>query len=148
MRHLVPSTNYERYNGRVQLNTAAICSRARLPNQERGINKAGAAGPHADPDQLCLCQYGAMNRMFPTRMQRQEGRGGRRGGKHVGTKRGREDRGQKIENCLQWGSWKCQWGSYWEKRKSFAHLEQLVWIWKCHNIVAWCIISTCVAKIQ
>ncbi len=82
MRHLVPSTNYEGYNGRVQLNTAAICSRARLSNQERGINKAGAAGSHADPDQLCLCQYGAMNRMFPTRMQRQE----ERGGKHVGTK--------------------------------------------------------------
>lgn len=74
MRHLVPSTNYEGYNGRVQLNTAAIWSRAQLPNQERDINKAGAAGPHADPDQLCLCQYGTMNRMFPTWMQRQEGR--------------------------------------------------------------------------
>lgn len=143
MWHLVPSTNYEGYNGRVQLNTAAICSRARLPNQERGINKARAAGPHADPDQLCLCQYGAIYRMFPTRMQRQEGRGGRRGGKHVGTEGERiEDKKRENEYCTV-----KTWEMCWEKRKGFAHFEQLELIWKYPNIVAWCIISTYVAKI-
>lgn len=53
MRHLVPSTNYKGSNGRVQLNTAAICSRARLPNQMRGINKVGVIG-HMQTQTSCV----------------------------------------------------------------------------------------------
>lgn len=136
MRHLVPSTNYEGYNGRVQLNTAAIWSRARLPNQERGINKAGAAGPHADPHQLCLCQYAAMNRMFPAWMQGQEGRWERRG-KHVETNKWREDSRQKLDRVTV-RTQEMQWGGITNRKEKFYPLWTII---KENAITLWCAAS-------
>lgn len=136
MRHLVPSTNYEGYNGRVQLNTAAIWSRARLPNQERGINKAGAAGPHADPHQLCLCQYAAMNRMFPAWMQGQEGRWERRG-KHVETNKWREDSRQKLDRVTV-RTQEMQWGGITNRKEKFYPLWIII---KENAITLWCAAS-------
>lgn len=55
--------------------------------------------------------------------------------------------GQREGERTEKGEWvtvtTCGWGSYWEKRKSFPHLEQLAW-----QIVTWHIIYTCVAKNQ
>lgn len=113
MRHLLASTNYERHNGRIQLNTAAICSRARLRHEERGRNKAGSAGPRADPHQLCLCRYAGCFQLG-CRGRREEEE------KHVGTKRGR--RKEWVRTC----------GSCREKRSNLAHTSNM---WRPENAI-------------